>query len=72
MPEIAAELEMSKGSVSHWTRDVEFVPRRGRALPRTVWLRRFFEIDESRLRVQLYLHQGLDLAEAVTFWSQHS
>ena len=25
------------------------------------WLRHFFEIDESRLRVRLYLHQGLDL-----------
>jgi hypothetical protein len=26
------------------------------------WLRRFFEIDESRLRVRLYLHEGLDLS----------
>ena len=26
------------------------------------WLRRFFEIDETRLRVRLYLHEGLDLA----------
>lgn len=34
------------------------------------WLRRFFEIDESRLRVTLYLHQGLDLAAAVAHWSQ--
>lgn len=34
------------------------------------WLRRFFDIDESRLRVTLYLHQGLDLAAAVTHWSQ--
>ena len=33
------------------------------------WLRRFFEIDESRLRIYLYLHQGLDLEEAVDFWS---
>jgi hypothetical protein len=33
------------------------------------WLRRFFEIDESRLRVRLYLHEGLDLAAAVTYWS---
>jgi hypothetical protein len=33
------------------------------------WLRRFFEIDESRLRVHLYLHQGLDLAAATAFWS---
>jgi hypothetical protein len=31
------------------------------------WLRRFFEIDESRLRVWLYLHEGLDLDEANAF-----
>jgi len=34
------------------------------------WLRYFFQIDESRLRVRLYLHQGLDLAGAIAFWSQ--
>jgi hypothetical protein len=33
------------------------------------WLRRFFEIDESRLRVRLYLHQGLDEGAAMSFWS---
>jgi len=33
------------------------------------WLRRFFEIDESRLRVHLYLHQGLDLERAQRHWS---
>jgi hypothetical protein len=33
------------------------------------WLRRFFEIDESRLRVRLYLHQGLDVAASVAYWS---
>jgi hypothetical protein len=33
------------------------------------WLRRFFDIDESRLRVRLYLHQGLDLDRASSFWS---
>ena len=32
------------------------------------WLRRFFDIDEGRLRVKLYLHEGLDLDEAVAFW----
>ena len=34
------------------------------------WLRRFFRIDESRLRVKLYLHEGLNLEAAVDFWSQ--
>lgn len=34
------------------------------------WLRRFFEIDEKRLRVRLYLHEGLDLEEASSFWAE--
>lgn len=33
------------------------------------WLRRFFEVDESRLRLKLYLHEGLDLDESIAFWS---
>ena len=34
------------------------------------WLRHFFDVDESRLRAQLYLHQGLDLDAANKFWSE--
>jgi transcriptional regulator with XRE-family HTH domain len=33
------------------------------------WLRRFFDVDESRLRVRVYLHHGLDLEAAERFWS---
>jgi transcriptional regulator with XRE-family HTH domain len=33
------------------------------------WLRRFFEVDEDRLRVRLYLHEGLDLDAAEGYWS---
>jgi hypothetical protein len=33
------------------------------------WLRRFFAIDETRLRVRVYLHEGLDLDAAERFWS---
>jgi hypothetical protein len=33
------------------------------------WLRATFEIDESRLRLTLYLHDGLDLEAATAFWS---
>ena len=33
------------------------------------WLRRFFDVDESRLRIQLYLHEGLDLEHATATWS---
>ena len=34
-----------------------------------IWLRRFFDIEESRLRLRIYLHQGLDLDGAMHFWS---
>ncbi len=34
------------------------------------WLRRFFAVDESRLRARLYLHEGLDLDRATRFWSE--
>ena len=33
------------------------------------WLRRYFEIDESRMRAVVYLHEELDLDEATAFWS---
>ena len=33
------------------------------------WLRRFFVIEEARLRVRVYLHEGLDLEAAEAFWS---
>ena len=33
------------------------------------WLRYVFTIDEARLRTRVYLHQGLDLDAAETFWS---
>jgi len=33
------------------------------------WLRHFFPIDEARLRVRLYLHEGLDLDAAMAYWS---
>jgi hypothetical protein len=36
------------------------------------WLRTFFTVDEVRLRGRLYLHQGLDLDAATSFWSTHT
>jgi len=33
------------------------------------WLRRFFDIDESRLRMRLYLHADLDVDAAIAYWS---
>ena len=34
------------------------------------WLRRSFVVDEARLRVRLYLHEGLDLDAATSFWAE--
>jgi AcrR family transcriptional regulator len=142
LDEIAAELGVSKSSVSHWVRDVEFdetcwrARQAGRAVarhrvpnvlerrkqaeidelledgrqtvgtlserellvagtalyagegaktdgkvafansdPRMIvlfctWLRRFFDVDEERLRLRLYLHENLDLEGANRFWSE--
>lgn len=33
-----------------------------------LWLRRFFGVDEAKLRVRIYLHEGLDLDAATRFW----
>lgn len=33
------------------------------------WLRRAFDIDCRRLRAKVYLHEGLDLEAAESFWS---
>ena len=33
------------------------------------WLRRFFDVDEQRVRGRIYLHQGLDLDATEEFWS---
>ena len=33
------------------------------------WFRRFFDVDERRLRGRLYLHEGLDLIATEAFWS---
>ncbi len=33
------------------------------------WLRQYFAIDESRLRLSVYLHEGLDAHAADQFWS---
>ena len=36
------------------------------------WLRSFFMVDEGRLRMKIYLHSDLDLAESTKFWSEVS
>jgi transcriptional regulator with XRE-family HTH domain len=73
LQEIADELGVAKGSVSVWVRDVAFTPKprnRGhssqRPHPLVDWLRRYFDIDEDRMRARLYLHEGLDLEAAIT------
>jgi hypothetical protein len=34
-----------------------------------LWLRTFFAVDESRLRIRLHLHDCLDVDEAAEFWA---
>jgi hypothetical protein len=34
------------------------------------WLRRHFDVDEARLRVSVYLHEGLDIDEAEAHWAE--
>ena len=34
------------------------------------WLRRFFVVDEERLRMRVYLHDGLDLDATERHWSE--
>jgi hypothetical protein len=34
------------------------------------WFGRFFDVDESRLRCRVYLHEGLDLEAAEAIWSE--
>ena len=136
MPEIAEKLGVSRSSVSLWTRDVPYLPRRHRAnnyerrgpnvlqrrkqdeIDRLLaegrerigrlserefliagtalyagegfkvrplgmantdpailvffvrWLRHFFDVDESRLKMTLYLHVGLDIDVATEYWSR--
>lgn len=36
----------------------------------TTWLRRFFDVDEGRLRMKVYLHADQDLEVAEAFWSE--
>jgi hypothetical protein len=67
---LVAGIALYAGEGSKWDGTVRFV----NSDPRMVvffctWLRHFYEIDESRLRLTLYLHQGLDLSAAMAYWS---
>jgi uncharacterized protein YjcR len=67
---LVAGVALYAGEGSKWDGTVRFV----NSNPRMVvffcgWLRHFYEIDESRLRLALYLHQGLDLSAAMAYWS---
>ena len=33
------------------------------------WLRRYFPIDEGRLRIRVYLHEGRSIDAAERYWS---
>jgi hypothetical protein len=60
----AGEGAKNDGAVSFANTDPAFIALFCR------WLRHFCSVDESRLRVTLYLHADLDLAAATTYWSE--
>jgi transcriptional regulator with XRE-family HTH domain len=63
-------LALYAGEGSKTRNDISFANSDPRMILMFVtWLRRFFGVDESRLRVKLYLHDGLDLESAIRFWS---
>ena len=63
-------LALYAGEGSKTTGEVRFANRDPRMIVIFIrWLRHFFQIDESRLRVRLYLREDLDVAAAVDFWS---
>jgi hypothetical protein len=77
LADIAAKLGVAKSSASLWGEgskgegEVNFAnsdPEMVRFF--CAWLRRFFEVDEKRLRVRVYLHLGLDLDAVEQFWSE--
>ncbi len=59
----AGEGAKTDGAVKFANRDPRMI------LYFVTWLRHFFDVDESRLRLRLYLHVGLDLDAANGFWS---
>ena len=60
----AGEGDKTDGAVGFANTNAEFMQLFCR------WLRTFFEIDEQRLRARLYLHTGLDLDAATTYWTE--
>jgi hypothetical protein len=63
-----AALYAAEGSKADW--EVAFANADARMVAFfCAWLRTFFTIDETRLRLRLYLHDGLDLEAAICFWT---
>jgi hypothetical protein len=68
---LAAGAALYAGDGSKTDRSVRFANSDPRMIAFfCAWLREFFEIDEPRLRVHLYLHEGLDLGRAIRHWSR--
>jgi len=66
---LVAGVALYAGEGSKEDRRVRFVNSDPRMVIFCSWLRHFYQIDEARLRLTLYLHQGLDLAAAMRYWS---
>lgn len=68
---LAAGVALYAGEGSKTDREVRFANTDSTMVALfCAWLRHFFDIDESRLRVRVYLHEGLDLESAEQFWSE--
>src|SRR4051812_14489849 len=68
---LVAGVALYAGEGSKTRSEVKFAnsdPRR--LLFFVTWLRRFYEVEESRLKLRLYLHQGLDIEPASDFWAE--
>jgi len=66
---LVAGVALYAGEGSKEDRRVRFVNSDPRMVIFCSWLRHFYQIDAARLRLTLYLHQGLDLAAAMRYWS---
>lgn len=67
---LAAGIALYAGEGSKGEYEVNFANTDPRMIAfHCAWLRRFFAIDETRLRCRVYLHEGLDIERAHEFWS---
>ena len=66
---LMAGIALYAGEGGKTERGVQFTNSDGRQIAFFCrWLRQFFDIEERRLRIRLYLHHELDLDAAIAYW----